>query len=473
MTIVPGMTGPRLRLALAAGFALAVVALTAFAVAGSASAHESDCHAQQTCPSDDYSYTWSDGTTLWDCGLASRDYGDVPPTPISYDGVDYTCFEVPTGTTPEPPAPPPLPPEDDDLLTEPPAPKPKRKPKPNKQPEAEEPAADEPVYGPTFSAKRPPVLPPGRYVFPLDGPASYTDTFGAARATTGWHHGEDIFAPLGTPVLAVGDGTLLRVGWNAIGGNRVWMRDRWGNYFYYAHLSGFAPGAVSGAPVFRGEVIGYVGNTGDAAGTPYHLHFEIHPASLVDLGYDGVVNPNPYLGTWQRALTLQRQGIAIGRPVALTPGAILLTAADISTASGLEPGAVMRSVAAPVQIDAEQRVLPPLPPATRVELPGTEDGTALTDILDTGASEFPGSQGATVWDTLSQCESSGDWHLNTGIYDGGLQFHPDTWLRYGGAAFAPYAYLATREQQITIAKEVLEVEGWEAWPACSLKLGLR
>jgi hypothetical protein len=465
------MTGHRLRVALAlalVGFAAAA----AVGLAGSAYAHDSECHAQQSCPSDDHSYVWSDGTKLWDCALADGAVTDPGPTIIVYDGVRYACAEVTTGTTtsttPEPPAPPPptttVPPPDH-VITEPPPPPPSKKAEQATEPQA--PAEESTPFTPRIPTRRA-VLPPGRYVFPVDGPASYSDSFGAARADTGWHHGADIFAPLGTPLVAVADGVLLKVGWNAIGGNRLWIRDRWGNYFYYAHLSGFAPGAVSGTPVFRGEVVGYVGNTGDAVGTPYHLHFEIHPASMLDLGYDGVVNPFPYLQRWQHAGELIRTGgITSSAP---TPGAILLTAADISSASGLDPELVIQRASAPVAVEREGHLPLPLPPAVRQELPGSSE---LTDVLDSAASSFADVGGGTVWDTLATCESNNDWHANTGLYDGGLQFHPGTWRRYGGTAFAPFAYLATREQQITIAKRVLAVEGWEAWPACSLKLGLR
>ena len=125
--------------------------------------------------------------------------------------------------------------------------------------------------------------------------SSFSDTFGAARAGVVWHHGQDIFAPLGTPLLAVADGTIFSVGWNDLGGYRLWLRDRQGNQFYYAHLSAFSPLAVDGNEVKAGAVVGFVGNTGDAQTTPYHLHFEIHPVGLLPLGYDGVVNPMPYL----------------------------------------------------------------------------------------------------------------------------------------------------------------------------------
>jgi hypothetical protein len=79
----------------------------------------------------------------------------------------------------------------------------------------------------------------------------------------------------------------------------------------------------------------------------------------------------------------------------------------------------------------------------------------------------------SVWDQLAQCEAGGNWAINTGNgYHGGLQFHPQTWLGHGGGEFAPYAYLATREQQIVVAERVLASQGWGAWPGCARKLGL-
>jgi murein DD-endopeptidase MepM/ murein hydrolase activator NlpD len=139
---------------------------------------------------------------------------------------------------------------------------------------------------------------PGGYVFPVAGKASFSDDFGVPRTTT-WHHGNDIFAVRGTPLVAVAAGTLFNVGWNDVGGNRLWLRDAAGNEYYYAHLAGFSPLAEEGARVNAGDVIGYVGDSGDAAGTPPHLHFEIHPPELQSQGYDGVVNPYPYLTAWK------------------------------------------------------------------------------------------------------------------------------------------------------------------------------
>jgi hypothetical protein len=139
-----------------------------------------------------------------------------------------------------------------------------------------------------------------RYVFPVAGSVSFTDTYGADRSDVSWHHGDDIFAPLGTPVVAVADGTLNRVGWERLGGWRLWVRDRLGNEFYYAHLSGYTRAALDKGRVKAGTVLGFVGDTGDAFGTPFHLHFEIHPRSLLPLRYDGAVDPTSYLDHWGR-----------------------------------------------------------------------------------------------------------------------------------------------------------------------------
>ena len=204
-------------------------------------------------------------------------------------------------------------------------------------PPAGVPATPPPVQSPPPGVR--PHLTAGGYVFPVYGPASFSDDFGAARADTGWHHGNDIFAPLGAPVLAVTDGTLFLVGWNTIGGNRFWLRDLQGNEFYYAHLSAFTPLARDGAHVKAGDVIGFVGATGDAAGTPTHLHFEVHPAALLGMGYDGVIDPYPYLLAWQRLddASFDATGWSPPGQKAPPPAAVLLQADDISSFSGLDP----------------------------------------------------------------------------------------------------------------------------------------
>jgi murein DD-endopeptidase MepM/ murein hydrolase activator NlpD len=197
-----------------------------------------------------------------------------------------------------------------------------------------------------------PELTGGGYVFPVYGPSSFGDSFGAFRSDVAgnWHHGDDIFAELGAPILACADGIVFSVGWNNVGGNRLWLRDQQGNEFYYAHLSAFTPLAGNGRLVKAGEVLGFVGNTGDALGTPPHLHFEVHPFSLLFMGYDGAVNPTPYLDAWKHLQDVRFDGVAawlawtgVSNP-APKPAAILLQVSDISEASGLDPGSLERAM---------------------------------------------------------------------------------------------------------------------------------
>ena len=190
----------------------------------------------------------------------------------------------------------------------------------------------------------------GGYVFPVFGPVSYGDSYGGYRADVTYHHGDDIFGRLGQPLVAVATGTVFSVGWNKIGGNRLWLLDDKGNQFYYAHLSAFSTAATDGARVKKGEVIGFMGDTGDAEGTPYHLHFEVHPVKYLFKGYDGAVDPTKYLQSWQRLQELPF-GIAGGWVPEIPggrlppePGAVLLGMRDISSASGLDPGSLRRAL---------------------------------------------------------------------------------------------------------------------------------
>jgi murein DD-endopeptidase MepM/ murein hydrolase activator NlpD len=218
-----------------------------------------------------------------------------------------------------------------------------------------------------------PKLTAGHYVFPVYGPSSYIDTFGAARSDVSFHHGDDIFGQLGQPLLAVADGTVFSVGWNKVGGNRLWLLDGQGNQFYYAHLSAFSTAAVNGARVKAGEVVGFMGRTGDAEGTPYHLHFEIHPVSFLYLGYDGAVDPTPYLDAWLHQKDLPFPVAAgwapaiPGGPAAPEPGAILLGMTDISTADGLDPASLERALT-PLKPSALMQTLVPTVPAPTQDL---------------------------------------------------------------------------------------------------------
>jgi murein DD-endopeptidase MepM/ murein hydrolase activator NlpD len=240
----------------------------------------------------------------------------------------------------------------------------KKKSKQSGKPKAPEPKRGKPSL-PTEIQQIPygiqPKLTAGGYVFPVYGPSSFSDSFGAFRGDIAghWHHGDDIFAPLGAPILACADGVVFSVGWNEVGGNRLWLRDNEGNEFYYAHLSAFSPLAVNGNRIKAGEVVGFIGNTGDATGTPYHLHFEIHPVSLLHLGYDGAVDPTPYLTAWKHLQDVRFTSVAGWLPYisaaskAPMPAAILLQVSDISEANGLDPASLQRAMSASLSIYGE------------------------------------------------------------------------------------------------------------------------
>lgn len=98
---------------------------------------------------------------------------------------------------------------------------------------------------------------------------------------------------------------------------------------------------------------------------------------------------------------------------------------------------------------------------------------ALLTPLALLASAAPaGAADSGVWDRIAQCESGGDWSINTGNgYYGGLQFAPSTWEAYGGTAYAATADQASRDQQIAVATKVQAAQGWGAWPNCSVEAG--
>jgi len=86
----------------------------------------------------------------------------------------------------------------------------------------------------------------------------------------------------------------------------------------------------------------------------------------------------------------------------------------------------------------------------------------------------PPAPASGVWARLAQCESTSNWGANTGNgFFGGIQFDRQTWLAYGGAAYAPRADLATPAQQIAVAQRLAAARGFQPWPACSRALGLR
>ncbi|MDK8504098.1 resuscitation-promoting factor [Corynebacterium accolens] len=104
---------------------------------------------------------------------------------------------------------------------------------------------------------------------------------------------------------------------------------------------------------------------------------------------------------------------------------------------------------------------------------GTKQAESEPQGGNSGAAA-PAVADGSVWDAIAQCESNGNWSINTGNgFSGGLQFAPSTWAGLGGTEYAPEAWQATREQQIAVAQKVQAAQGWGAWPACTAKLGLR
>jgi peptidoglycan LD-endopeptidase LytH len=117
---------------------------------------------------------------------------------------------------------------------------------------------------------------------PVDGPNAFGDTWGAPRSGGRRHEGVDMISPTGTHLIAVTSG-YVQFKQTPLGGSSVWLNGNDGNRYYYAHLSEFEGESRN---VERGELIGYVGDSGNARGTP-HLHFEVHP------GGGAAVNPTP------------------------------------------------------------------------------------------------------------------------------------------------------------------------------------
>lgn len=125
---------------------------------------------------------------------------------------------------------------------------------------------------------------------PVEGvePSALVDTWGGARSEGRRHEGIDIFAPRGTQVLSATHGLVLFRGWNRLGGKTVTVLGPGGYRHYYAHLNEYdAPD--NGDWVEQGEVLGYVGDTGNAAGTPPHLHYGIYAPGT------GAIDPYPLL----------------------------------------------------------------------------------------------------------------------------------------------------------------------------------
>ncbi len=140
-------------------------------------------------------------------------------------------------------------------------------------------------------------LPPPRALpVPVEGVTArrIADTFGAPRGRDRTHAGVDIFAKRGTAVRSAGDGVVVDIREGGLGGRQVWVLGPARERYYYAHLEGWREGLVRGEVVSAGTVLGYVGDSGNARGTPPHLHWGIY-------GADGAYDPLPLLRAWKPA----------------------------------------------------------------------------------------------------------------------------------------------------------------------------
>jgi murein DD-endopeptidase MepM/ murein hydrolase activator NlpD len=166
-------------------------------------------------------------------------------------------------------------------------------------------------------------------IFPVAGPATFSRDFDPAGERGRRHSGIDLMADAGTPVVAAEDGEV-RLGTNVLGGNIANLYADDGTRFYYAHLSGFEGIARR---VAAGEVIGYVGNTGNAAGGPPHLHFEVHP------GNGPAVDPYPFL--------MSAPHVSAGRPFghAVARAAVAIALCGV-IAFAISPAATRRAILA-------------------------------------------------------------------------------------------------------------------------------
>jgi murein DD-endopeptidase MepM/ murein hydrolase activator NlpD len=132
--------------------------------------------------------------------------------------------------------------------------------------------------------------PDTKLAMPLENVAKsgIANTWQAPRGDGRRHEGQDIFAPRGTPILSATSGYIYKIGENNLGGQTVSVISKGGRVYYYAHLDSYARNIHVGDRVSTRTVLGYVGTTGNAQGTPPHLHFGVYT-------WTGAINPLPLL----------------------------------------------------------------------------------------------------------------------------------------------------------------------------------
>jgi peptidoglycan LD-endopeptidase LytH len=162
-------------------------------------------------------------------------------------------------------------------------------------------AACSPIKHPILALQLALAEPPASLPVPVDGvrPTAIRNSWRAPRDGGRHHQGVDIFAKPGTPVRSTTEGIIIRLGQNRLGGNVVWVMGPGRQMHYYAHLSDFGAFEI-GDRVIAGDIIGYVGDTGNAQGTPHHLHYGVY-----ELGGTAI---NPYLLLTTKPITSELSG---------------------------------------------------------------------------------------------------------------------------------------------------------------------
>ena len=219
---------------------------------------------------------------------------------------------------------------------------------------------------------------PDPFIFPVVGPYRYTNDFGDARAQ-GHHEGNDILAPKRSPVVAVEDGKIKFWTTSARAGCMLYLYGASGTTYLYIHLNNdvtmandnrgkcvaggsYWPGLKNGAKVVAGQAIGFVGDSGDANGTP-HLHFEVHPHD------GGPTNPFPYLNKATRILFTAPPGSA----VTLSLKGTIVAATDTELTMKVQTATVFPSRLKLLGLRKPMMVT--LTPTALVDVPGTPSGS--------------------------------------------------------------------------------------------------
>jgi hypothetical protein len=262
------------------------------------------------------------------------------------------------------------------------------------------------------SASAVPSQPVPRLIFPVVGTVSYTDDFGQARAG-GPHQGNDILAARHAPAVAVEPGTVKFWTTSANAGCMLYLYGDSGTTYLYIHLNNdltarndnqgscvagtaYAPGLKSGAHVAAGQLVGYVGDSGDADGIHPHLHFELHPN-------DGAaVSPYRYLRKAQPLIFYAKPGSKVSLSVAGTirsalDGTLELRASQVQLNSS-KPMKINRALELSIADDASVSLdLPSVLVGLEALLPGLRATVYTLPVKTTLAAQRGDPQALTAW----------------------------------------------------------------------------